>query len=70
MEERPFRPFRIVMSNGHHYDINNHVGAWVLRNVIEIGIDPDADGISSNIRRCAILHIASVEDLPQKKEAA
>ena len=44
MEEKPFRPFRIKMSNGDAYEIRNHDDAWVLRNAIEIGLDKAADG--------------------------
>ena len=69
MEEKPFRPFRIKMSSGDSYDIRNHDGAWVLRNAIEIGLDPDAEGFVSHTRRCAILHIASIEDISTTKAA-
>jgi hypothetical protein len=69
MQEKPFRPFRIKMSNGASYDIKNHDAAWVLRNAVEIGMDPDADGFVSNTRRCAILHIASIEDIQTAKAA-
>ena len=69
MQAKPFRPFRIKMSSGESYDIKNHDAAWVLRNAVEIGMDPDADGFVSNTRRCAILHIASIEDLQTAKAA-
>ncbi len=69
MEEQPFRPFRIRMSNGQSYDIPNHDAAWVLRDSVEIGLDPDAAGMVSLTRRCAILHIASIEDIPTPKPA-
>jgi len=69
MDEKPFRPFRIKMSSGDTYDVRNHDAAWVLRNIIEIGIDPDAEGFASQTRRCAILHIASLEDIPTSKAA-
>ncbi len=69
MQEKPFRPFRIRMSNGESYDIKNHDAAWVLRNAVEIGMDPDAEGFVSNTRRCAILHIASIEDIQTAKAA-
>ena len=69
MDEKPFRAFRIKMSSGDTYEIRNHDAAWVLRNVIEIGIDPDAEGFASQARRCAILHIASLEDIPTSKAA-
>ena len=57
------------MSSGDAYDIKNHDGAWVLRNAIEIGLDPDTEGFVSHTRRCAILHIASIEDIPTPKAA-
>lgn len=69
MEEKPFRPFRIKMSSGDVYDVKNHDSAWVLRNAIEIGLDPDSDGLVSLVRRCAILHIASLEEIPASKPA-
>jgi hypothetical protein len=69
LEEKPFRPFRIKMSNGESYDVANHDAAWVLRNAVEIGLDPDAEGFALKTRRCAILHIASIEDIPSSKAA-
>jgi hypothetical protein len=69
MDEKPFRPFRIKMSSGDAFDVLNHDPAWVLRNAIEIGLDPDAEGLVAHTRRCAILHIASIEDIPSKKAA-
>ncbi|MEO6183519.1 MAG: hypothetical protein ABIP71_10580 [Verrucomicrobiota bacterium] len=69
MEEKPFRPFRMIMSSGDTYEVRNHDSAWVLRNAIEIGLDPDAEGMVALTRRCAILHIASIEDIPTPKAA-
>jgi len=69
IDQVPFRPFRIRMSNGEAYDIPNHDAAWVLRDSIEIGLDPDAEGMVALTRRCALLHIASLEDIPASKAA-
>ena len=69
LEQKPFRPFRIRMSNGEAYDVRNHDAAWILSNAIEIGLDQDAEGFVLNTTRCAILHIASVEDIPLPKAA-
>lgn len=69
MDQKPFRPFRIRMSNGESYDISNHDSSWVLRDSVEIGLDPDAEGMVALTRRCAILHIASIEDIPSSKAA-
>lgn len=61
---------RIRMSNGESYDIPHHDAAWVLRDSVEIGLDPDTEGFVAYTRRCAILHIASIEDiLPTSKPA-
>ena len=69
MEEKPFRPFRIKMSSGDGFEVRNHDAAWVLRNAVEIGLDPDAEGFVAHTRRCAILHIASIEAIPTSKAA-
>jgi hypothetical protein len=64
MNEAPFKPFRIKMSNGEAYDIKNHDDAFVLSNAIEVGIEQDQDGFALLTRRLSILHIASIEDIP------
>jgi hypothetical protein len=63
LEAQLFKPFRIRMSDGKSYDVPKHDAAWVLRNEIVIGMDVDADGFAQFGRRCAILHITSIEDL-------
>ncbi len=67
LEEKPFRPFRIKMSNGEAYDVVNHDAAWVLSNAVEIGMELDAEGFALKTRRCAILHIATIEDMTTSK---
>jgi len=69
MESRPFRPFRIHMSDGKTYDIPNHDAMFIKRNVVEIGTDLDVDSIAERFIQCAILHITSVEDLATAKVA-
>ncbi len=69
MDETPFRPFRIRMSNGEAYDIKNHDSAFVLSNAIEVGVEQDTEGFVLLTRRCSILHIASIEDIPTTKAA-
>jgi hypothetical protein len=69
MEQKPFRPFRIKMSNGETYDVKNHDAAFVLSNAIEVGIEQDLEGFALLTRRCALLHIASIEDIPTPQVA-
>jgi hypothetical protein len=63
LQARPFRPFRICLSDGTHYDITNHDGAWVMKNYVEVGLNLDAKGIAEYAARCAIFHITKLEDL-------
>ena len=63
MEVKPFKPFRICMSDGRSYDVTNHDQALVGKNSVEIGMKPDAEGFAVYFSRCAIMHITRIEDL-------
>lgn len=65
LHAKPFRPFRICLSDGSHYDITNHDAALVGRNVVEIGLNRDAEGFAEYFARCSILHITRLEDLSE-----
>ena len=65
LQARPFKPFRICMSDGAHYDVNNHDMAFVGRNTVEIGLNLDPDGFAEYFARCSILHITRLEDLQE-----
>jgi hypothetical protein len=66
MQAKPFRPFRIHLSDGNHNDITNHDMAFVGRNTVEIGLNLDPDGFAEYFTRCSILHITELEDLTDK----
>ena len=63
MEAKPFRPFRIHLSDGKTYEVPNHDAAFVKQNEIEIGLDLNKDGIARRSVRCAILHISEIEEM-------
>ena len=63
MDAKPFRPFKVLMSDGHSYEVPDHDAAFVTQNKIEIGLDLNKNGIARRSVYCAILHIASVEEL-------
>jgi hypothetical protein len=69
MNEIPFRPFRITLSDGRAFNIPNHDVALVKRNSIEIGIDLDSRSFAQKYVECAILHITSIEDVPTAQAA-
>ncbi len=66
LQAKPFRPFRICLSDGTHYDITNHDMAFVGRNTVEIGLNLDPDGFAEYFAPCSILHITKLEDLPEQ----
>ena len=69
LNQNPFKPFRIYMSDGKQYDITNHDVAMVKRHALEVGIDPDQDSISGRFVDCALIHITRVEELNGVKAA-
>jgi hypothetical protein len=69
MNENPFRPFRITLSDGRSFTVPNHDVALVKRNSIMIGIDLDSRSFAQKYVECAILHITSIEDIPTAQAA-
>jgi hypothetical protein len=69
MNESPFRPFRVTLSDGRSFDVPNHDVALVKRNSIMIGIELDSRSFAQKYVECAILHITSVEDVSTEKAA-
>lgn len=69
INERPFRPFRLTLSDGRAFDVPNHDVAFVKKNTIEVGTNLDADSWAQKYIECAILHITSVEDIPARRAA-
>ena len=63
MDAKPFRPFKVLLSDGRSYEVPNHDAAFVTQNKIEIGLDLNKNGIARRSVYCAILHIASLEEL-------
>ena len=65
LHTRPFRPFRLCLSDGSHYDITNHDMAFVLKSTVQVGLNLEPDGFAEYAARCSILHITKLEDLPE-----
>ena len=67
MNAQPFKPFRICLSDGKTYDINNHDKAWVIRGTFYVGINLDANDLAERAAQCAILHITRLVGLAPPK---
>ena len=65
LRRRPFAPLRIHLTDGTQYDIRHPDNVLVLRQAIDIGMQPDpASGVLERVERCSLLHVVRVEDLP------
>jgi hypothetical protein len=60
--QRPFRPFRLVMSSGQAYDVRHPEMALLTRTDLLVGTDVD-DGVPAAFKICSLLHVTTVEPL-------
>lgn len=63
LSQRPFKPFRLVMSSGQTYDVRHPEMAWLTRTDILVGIDDDRDGVPAEFKICSLLHVSAIEPL-------
>jgi hypothetical protein len=65
LRDKPFRPLRIVVSEGQRFDIRHPDLVLVGRRDITVGI-PGEEGstIYDRQTRIAIVHVVALEDLP------
>lgn len=63
LNQRPCRPFRLVMSSGQTYDVRHPEMAWLTRTDILVGIDVADDGVPAAFKICSLLHVTAVEPL-------
>lgn len=68
LEQRPFKPVRLVMSSGESYDVLHPDLAMVGQREVVIGIANSKNPeYFTSLARASILHITAMEDLPTKK---
>lgn len=64
LRQRPFIPLRIHLTDGRVHDIRHPDQVLVLRQRVDIGVSPDAEGVLDRVEHCSLLHIVRVEELP------
>ena len=68
---RPFRPVRIIASEGLQYDVVHPDLVLVGRQDLTIGdAEPASPSIYNRLVRVALLHIVALDDLPAPAESA
>jgi hypothetical protein len=61
---RPFVPLRIHMTDGQTYDVRHPDQVIVLRQRVDIGVQPDPrTGVVERVEHCSLLHVVRVEEL-------
>jgi hypothetical protein len=70
LSQQPFRPFRLVMSSGQHYDVRHPEMAFLTRTSILVGTDVADDGVPAEFKICSLLHVTAVEPLAQSPPTA
>lgn len=63
LTERPFRPFRLVMSSGQTYEVRHPEMAMLTRTDLLVGLDVADDGIPAEFKICSLLHVTAIEPL-------
>jgi hypothetical protein len=67
LSDRPFKPFKVIMSSGKSYEVRHPEMAWVLKNDLLIGICDDDDDVPAEFKTCSMLHINAIEPLTAAK---
>lgn len=62
LSQRPFRPFRLVMSSGQAYEVRHSEMAMLTRTDILVGTDID-DEVPAKFKICSLLRVATIEPL-------
>jgi hypothetical protein len=65
LREKPFRPLRIIASEGLRYDVHHPDLVLVGQRDLIIGFpSQDNPAIYDQVARVAIVHVVALEDLP------
>ncbi len=63
LSQRPFRPFRLVMSSGQTCEVRHPEMALLTRTDLLVGVGEADDGVPAEFRICSLLHMATIEPL-------
>ena len=63
LAQRPFKPFRLVMSSGQAYEVRHPEMAMLTRTDMVVGTDIADDGVPAEFKICSLLHVATIEPL-------
>ncbi|HEV3117933.1 MAG TPA: hypothetical protein VGY58_12835, partial [Gemmataceae bacterium] len=65
LRERPFRPLRVVVSEGQQFNVHHPDLVLVGHRGLMIGLPRDVDSSDyDRVTRVALVHVVALEDLP------
>jgi len=70
LRQRPFKPFRLVMTSGKTYEVRHPEMAMLTRNDLLVGTDVADDGMPAEFDICPLFHVATVETIASDSPAA
>ena len=63
LSQRPFRPFRVVMSSGQNFEVRHPEMAMLTRTDLIVGTGDTEEGVPAEFKICSLLHVTAVEPL-------
>ncbi|HMO64713.1 MAG TPA: hypothetical protein PKE47_05745 [Verrucomicrobiota bacterium] len=64
VEARPFKPFRLLTSDGGRLEVRHPEFIWVLRSRVDVAVLAQEDhGIVDHVEHCSMLQITRLEEL-------
>jgi len=69
VRQKPFRPFRIIASEGERFDIFHPDLVLVGQRDLTIGHSGPNPAVYDGVTRVALVHVVALEDLPQQPAA-
>ena len=61
--QRPFKPFRLVMSSGQSYDVGHPEMAMLNKSDLLVGIGDIDEGVPAEFKICSLLHVSAIEPI-------
>lgn len=65
---RPFRPYRMYLTDGRSYEIRHPDQVIVLRSRVVVGVGGD-NGVPDHIEHVALIHIVRIEELDSERSS-
>jgi hypothetical protein len=64
LDERPFKPFRLFMSDGKTFAILHPEFVLLLKSRLLVGVPSETpEGVPEHVQHCALLHIVRTQEL-------